>query len=181
MNENGVIRTERQELLPATPTLLRAELAGPDALAAATHAHVPKDWPPDLYDDAAIRWALDWLIWHPEQAAWSFYYFVLPKPAGRTLVGLGGFKGAPTDGAVEIGYSVVGSFQRRGFASEAVRGFVRFAFADRRVERVIAETLPHLVPSIGVLEKCGFAHVGDGSEPGVIRFALPRDGPPPPA
>ena len=38
----------------------------------------------------------------------------------------------------------------------------------------LAETLPELTPSIGVLEKCGFRLIGDGSEPGVIRFELTR-------
>ena len=42
------------------------------------------------------------------------------------------------------------------------------------VQRVIAETLPELTPSIGVLGKCGFRFIGDGAEPGVIRFELTR-------
>jgi RimJ/RimL family protein N-acetyltransferase len=48
-----------------------------------------------------------------------------------------------------------------------------FAFPD--VRRVIAETLPELTPSIGVLRKCGFRFIGEGSEPGVIRFAITRE------
>jgi RimJ/RimL family protein N-acetyltransferase len=57
-----------------------------------------------------------------------------------------------------------------------VRAFISRAFADARVRRVIAETMPNLEPSIGVLTKCGFAFTGDGSEPGVIRFTLDRPG-----
>jgi RimJ/RimL family protein N-acetyltransferase len=40
---------------------------------------------------------------------------------------------------------------------------------------VIAETYPHLTPSIGVMEKCGLAFAGEGSEEGVIRYELPRE------
>ena len=40
--------------------------------------------------------------------------------------------------------------------------------------RIIAETLLDLTPSIGVLEKTGFALVGEGSEDGVIRFQRKR-------
>ncbi len=36
--------------------------------------------------------------------------------------------------------------------------------------RVIAETLPGLIPSSGVLEKTDFKLIGEGSEPGVKRF-----------
>jgi len=42
------------------------------------------------------------------------------------------------------------------------------------VQRAIAEALPELTPSIGVLRKCGFRFIGDGAEPGVIRFELTR-------
>jgi RimJ/RimL family protein N-acetyltransferase len=47
---------------------------------------------------------------------------------------------------------------------------VEQAFMAPGVTCVIAETLPGLVPSIGVLEKLGFSLIGDGSEPGVIRY-----------
>ena len=43
-----------------------------------------------------------------------------------------------------------------------------------RFGRVIAETLPDLFPSIGVLRKIGFSYAGEGSEPGVIRYELRR-------
>jgi RimJ/RimL family protein N-acetyltransferase len=177
MTAAGILRTERLELIPATPEVLRAELRGPAALAGQVGAFVPAGWPPDLYDEAATRWTLDWLATHPEQAGWSFYYFALTDGAAgkRVLVGVGGYKGGPgEDGTVEIGYSVLAQFRRRGIASEAVRAFIARAFADTRVRRVIAETLPHLEPSIGVLTKCGFAFSGDGSEPGVIRYTLNR-------
>jgi RimJ/RimL family protein N-acetyltransferase len=63
---------------------------------------------------------------------------------------------------------------RHGYATEAVRGLVAAAFALPEVRRVLAETLPELTPSIGVLHKCGFRLIGDGSEPGVIRFEITR-------
>ena len=78
------------------------------------------------------------------------------------------------DGTVEIGYGVVAEHQRRGYATETVRAFLAHAFVSPKVRRVIAETYPHLAPSIGVLEKCGFTFIGDGSEPGVIRYEIER-------
>jgi RimJ/RimL family protein N-acetyltransferase len=91
------------------------------------------------------------------------------------LIGSAGYKGPPgKDGTVEVGYGIVSDHQRRGYASEAVRGLVKRAFELPGVRRVIAETYPELVPSIGVLRRCGFELTGDGSEPGVIRFELTR-------
>ncbi|HIC54884.1 MAG TPA: hypothetical protein EYO97_13715 [Gemmatimonadetes bacterium] len=41
---------------------------------------------------------------------------------------------------------------------------------DRDLSERLAETLSDLAPSIAVLHRIGFELVGDGSEPGVIRF-----------
>jgi len=102
------------------------------------------------------------------------YFVVIPNAPERTLIGTAGYKGPPVDGAVEIGYGIVRDHRRLGYASEAVTALLERAFAQRSVEQVVAETMPELVGSIGVLRKAGFSHAGAGSEPGVMRFALPR-------
>jgi [ribosomal protein S5]-alanine N-acetyltransferase len=167
-----MIRAERLDLVPATPALVRADLAGREALAEALGAEVPESWPPELFDEPALRYTLEKLEAGPEQAGWWLYYVVLRE--GPVLVGVAGYKGPPAAGAVEIGYSVVPERRRRGYAAEASAALVARAFERADVERVIAETLPELVPSIGVLERLGFRFVGEGSEPGVIRYALER-------
>jgi RimJ/RimL family protein N-acetyltransferase len=60
-------------------------------------------------------------------------------------------------------------YQNNGYCSEAVAGLVEWAFSQG-VEGVTAETLPELGASIRVLEKNGFAYIGEGSEEGVIRY-----------
>ena len=171
-----MISTERLELVPATAELARAALEGPDALGTPLGSAVPSTWPPEYLDRAAFEFTLERLGEGPEQAGWWLHFVVRPGgPAGRLLIGSAGYKGPPSpDGVVEIGYGIVRDQQRRGFASEAVRGLLRRAFADAAVRRVIAETLPELVGSIGVLSKCGFRLVGEGSEPGIIRYELTR-------
>ncbi|HJR63532.1 MAG TPA: GNAT family protein [Gemmatimonadaceae bacterium] len=169
------IRTARLVLVPSTAELIRAELSGADELGRLLGARRAGDWPPDLYDESAITWWLGLLEGDAESAGWCSYYFVLR--AGEVvpvLIGAGGYKGKPRDGVVEIGYSIVASHQRRGLASEAVAGLVKNAFDFPEVARVIAQTLPELRPSIGVLEKNRFRFVGDGSEPGVILYELTR-------
>ena len=167
-----MIRTARLDLLPATPALARADLAGREALAAALGVEVPGTWPPDLFDAPAIEYALKRLEADPRQAGWWYYYVVLRAEA--VLVGIVGYKGPPVDGTVEIGYGVLAEHQRCGYATEASAALVARAFERPDVDRVVAETLPELAPSIGVMERLGFAFVGEGSEPGVIRYALER-------
>lgn len=175
--------TPRLELLPATVNHLSAELEGNDALAQALAVEVPASWPPELFDKDGIGYMLTWLLAHPADADWGLYYLVrrATPDTARLLIGAGGFKGAPdADGTVEIGYSVLPEHQRQGYATEAVSGWVRFAFASGRVMRVVGQTLPSLQPSIRVLERAGFRFVGTGHDPHapageqVIRYELLR-------
>jgi [ribosomal protein S5]-alanine N-acetyltransferase len=167
-----MIRTSRLDLVPATIDLLRAELEGRDVLSRGLAAIVPPDWPPELYDRSAVEWTLGHLEADSQHAGWLLYYFVLRGEDGGpgTAVGCGGFKGGPSGGSVEVGYSILEGFRRRGFASEAVEGLVRYALAQDGVHRVVAETMPELEPSIRVLERCGFARARDEEDAVVIRF-----------
>lgn len=171
-----MIVTERLELVTATVGLIRAALAGPQSLGASLGAFVPPTWPPEYLDPAALAFTLERLAQGPDQARWWLHFVTLKGGRGeRTLIGSAGYKGPPAaDGTVEVGYGIVSDHRRRGYASEVVRGLLGFAFARPDVRRVIAETLPDLKPSIGVLRKCGFRLIGDGSEHGVIRFELTR-------
>lgn len=171
-----MIVTERLLLVPATPELTRAALAGSSTLAASLRAFVPPTWPPTYLDAPALEYTLERLAEEPDNAGW-WLHFILLKGAGdeHTLIGSGGYKGPPSaDGTVEVGYGIVTDHRRYGYASEATRGLLANAFAMPMVKRAIAETLPELTPSIGVLTKCGFRLIGEGSEPGVIRFELTR-------
>ena len=183
MSDSPVIATERLRLIPATEAHLRASLQGRESLATVIGATIPSSWPPEHFDEAAVRFTLDWLRKHPRDVQWGFYYIELPGTNGATgtLIGAGGFKGAPdSDGIVEIGYSVLPDFQRKGYALEAVNGWIQFAFAQPKVQMICAHTLANGAPSIGVLKKAGFRPVGRGHDPGapagqdVLRFELAR-------
>jgi [ribosomal protein S5]-alanine N-acetyltransferase len=174
---NGVIETARLALIPATPLTTRAALMGREALAQALALHVTESWPPDLLDQSALEYMRDKLELGAEHTGWWLHFVVLRDgPGGGVVIGTAGYKGPPDpdDGTVEIGYSVVRDFQRQGYATETARALVVCAFEVPGIRRVIAETLPGLTPSIGVLRKCGFRFIGDGSEPGVIRYELTR-------
>jgi RimJ/RimL family protein N-acetyltransferase len=158
------VKTQRLELIPATPELLRAELEG--KLAPALNV-VIEEWPPPLSDDRSLRYALQFLEKHPSHVGWMTWYFV--RNEGRVLVGQGGYCGVPSDGMVEVGYSLLPAHQRKGYATEAVQALIERA-AALGVHTICAQTLPSLTPSIRVLERLGFTLAGDGSEPGAIRY-----------
>lgn len=172
-----MIETERLLLLPATIETLRAELANDVArLCTLLGVAAPAEWPPELYDSDAVKFSLDGLEREPSASAWGAHYMSRKCANGGApvLIGATGFKGAPHEGYVEIGYSVLPRERRRGYAREAVGGMVARAFADARVNYVIAHTLPELEASIGVLRKAGFRRAEPSLEPGAIMFMLER-------
>lgn len=171
------ITTDRLELIPANAERARADAQHDAAeLGRLLAARVPEQWPPELTLDVLDFWA-DTLAAHPEQTGWWNWYFVLlgGEPEDRVLVGGGGFGGPPDDGGlIKTGYSVLEPFQRRGIATEAMRALVDWAFEEPGVQTLVAETFPHLAASLGVIANLGLTYVGDGEEPGAIRFGLPR-------
>jgi RimJ/RimL family protein N-acetyltransferase len=167
------LRTERLELIPATLELADADLHNRMEFIHQLKACVLDSWPPPLNDENSMKYTRDYLRANPEAVGWAAWYFVAKKHK-PVVVGQGGFKGVPAAGAVEIGYSLLPVFQKQGYALEAVAALLEWAFRHEEVDRVVAETLPELAPSIRLLEKSGFTNIGKGSEDGVIRFELSR-------
>ncbi len=170
------IITPRMHLIPATLDLLNAELHSAARLSAFIGAYVPANWPPPLYDEPAIRWTIAHLSRPDAETKWYTHYFVLQSQSSApdVVIGSGGYKGPPTpNGMVEIGYSILPEYQRRGLASEAVIGLIRNAFM-KQAKIVAAHTLTGDLASGGVLTKSGFRLVGDGAQEGTVRYELTR-------
>jgi RimJ/RimL family protein N-acetyltransferase len=144
-------------LLIADLPMLDAALEGPDRLSGALGGcEVAAGW--EVFPEAlpAARGAV---VEDGARTRWGTRLFILEEP--RTLVGWGGFKGPPVDGAVELGYAIAPDFRGRGIAGEAVREMLGEAFAAGEVHAVIAHTLPTPGASTRVLEKTGFARDGE--------------------
>jgi ribosomal-protein-alanine N-acetyltransferase len=163
------VRTERTEVRPVTlevaEALLESDpdfplrfgldvadgyLAFPEALPATVHA-LQSGMPP----------------------AWFSYLIIDPRES--VVVGMGGFTGPPSDGVVEIGYSVAPGHRGRGHATDAVRLWLDHA-ARSGVSLVRAHTLPVQSASTAVLEKSGFecvARVDDDETGAVWRWQRP--------
>jgi RimJ/RimL family protein N-acetyltransferase len=171
------IRSERLELIAATAEMVRAEIHDHSGLSKLLQAQVPAGWPPPLNDEASQQWTLKFLLANPDGMGFAYWYITLPDRSaeGKSLVGIVGFKGKPApDGTMEVGYSVMEDRQRQGYGSEATSTMIAWAFGHPEVTRVVAETYPHLRPSIRVMERNGMSFLGNGSEEGVIRYGITR-------
>jgi ribosomal-protein-alanine N-acetyltransferase len=169
--------TPHLELVAATVELAQAEINDLASFVQLLDTPGPNSWPPPLNDEHSQQYFLASLQKaEASDAGWNLWFCIRREP--RELIGNVGFKGGPKDGLVEIGYSMLEMHQRYGYATEAVRGLLSWAFQKPEVQRVVADTLPRLTPSIRVLEKSGFAFVGDGPvEDGMrtIRYELTRE------
>jgi RimJ/RimL family protein N-acetyltransferase len=165
-------------LVSATVALARAEIGDRGEFARLLGASVPDNWPPETAADA-LPLFLSWLKAAPDRLGWFGWYGLAHHDEDRAndvsppvLVGGGGFMGPPRDGAAQMGYSVLPQFQRRGYATEMVRGLVNWALGQQGVVRIVAETEWANPASVRVLEKAGFVSVGPAAEPDGTRFEL---------
>jgi RimJ/RimL family protein N-acetyltransferase len=168
------LRSARLTLVAATLEHVRTELDAPHSLATLLGAEVSDDWPTGEYDRDAMEFFRERLEEGGEAAAgWYGWYAVRAADADgpRALVGAGGYFGPPDDdGRVEIGYSVLPGWQRRGYASEIVRALVAQAFSFPQVRLVVAHTTAANTASVAVLARSGFVQAGSGADPETIRF-----------
>jgi RimJ/RimL family protein N-acetyltransferase len=95
---------------------------------------------------------------------WYAHLFV--DTAAGEVVGFGGFKRPPTDGEVEIGYSVAPSYRGRGVATTATRLMIERA-RSAGVRVVCAHTLAENGPSTAVLRRVGMHKVAELEDPDV--------------
>jgi ribosomal-protein-alanine N-acetyltransferase len=108
---------------------------------------------PDTRDGAAF------LLRHGVE---EFGFYLVVRREDRCVVGEIGFVGPPRDGAVTIGYAIVPSARRRGYATEAIGALTDWALAQPGVGEVRAQTLPDNEASARALIGAGFAELEPG-------------------
>lgn len=166
-----IVRSPRLEIVNGNLEHAKAELSNREKLSELLNAEIPSNWPPPLNDEASMNFFLKYIEENPDSTEFIMWYIILEEDKKRKAIGNIGFKGKPDEtGTIEIGYSIIEEYQQMGFASEAVSAMVDWAFTRPKVERVIAETLENGFPSQKVLRNNSFNYIGQGSEPGVIRF-----------
>ncbi len=96
-------------------------------------------------------------------------WMLLDRESGEPL-GRVGLIRQPVNGAdeFEIGYMEHRPFWRRGLATEAALAVKAYAFAERKLPRVISLIRPENVPSQGVARKLGMAPIGTSEQMGFL-------------
>ena len=112
----------------------------------------------------AYREMLEGSLADPEQ--WEWYAMWIIERTDGTQVGDLCFKGISADSNPEIGYGILEEYRGQGYAAEAVKLALQWAFRHPEVKAVEAETDPDNAASQKVLMKCGFRPMGIVGEEG---------------
>ncbi len=152
-----MVTTERLRIYPTDAAQMKA------AIAAAKDAGLKK----------AYEEMLAGCMAHPEQ--WDWYaMWVIELGDGRRIGDLC-FKGLGRDGVAEIGYGIEEGYRGQGYATEAVRAALGWAFSHPAVVSIEAEAEADNAASQRVLDKCCFQASGLTGGEG-LRFSRRRLG-----
>ncbi len=89
------------------------------------------------------------------------YNFGIEDGESGEIVGMIGLRNINRqDRNAEVGYWIGRSFQRRGYAGEALRLILKFAFTELRLVRVYAVVHQNNVASVKLLDRIGFVREG---------------------
>lgn len=101
-----------------------------------------------------LEFANNQLNQDPENYFWSSPRLIV---VDRLIVGMISFKNSPDlNGSVEIGYGIVPSQQRHGFATQAVKLLVKQGFSKSEIKMIMAYTSTSNLASQKVLSKNQF-------------------------
>lgn len=97
-----------------------------------------------------------------ENFMWHSFWLIVNKK-DRIVIGSADFKDAPNQkGQVEIGYGLGDNFTGNGYMTEAILKMIDWAFSNKEVSEIIAETENDNIKSKSVLTRCGFKEASKG-------------------
>jgi len=95
----------------------------------------------------------------------GFESWIIIEKETNTVIGDTGFKGLPdVNGAADIGYGIIASARRNGYAVEAVNSLIDWAFQQPELRAITASCEPANTGSAKVLKKLGFSFKGTNEE-----------------
>jgi [ribosomal protein S5]-alanine N-acetyltransferase len=158
------VHTARLELTPLAPEAIEALLAGDgEHLKLLTGAAFSPPVAPPPYMADSLPVVLTRLRKVPREARW-WNWLVIRQDTSQA-VGSIAFGGPPgPEGSVLIGYAMYSGYEGQGYATEAVRAMIEWAFAQPEV-RVVRTMAPVWnTPAVHVAEKVGMRPVASDED-----------------
>ncbi|MCM3587442.1 GNAT family N-acetyltransferase [Mesobacillus maritimus] len=154
------IETERLEMITFTADMMEAILNGTAEQEGKIPYQLALGWPMPVYKQF-FAYKIERFRKYPAENEWEG---IIVHKQDQRIIGDMGFKGGPNeDGVIDLGYSIVPSYQGKGYATEMGKAMVEWGRSNSAVQKVIATCHPENLASIRVLEKIGF-HVTKQTE-----------------
>ena len=166
-----VVHTARLDLRPLGFEAVEALLAGDaERLRGLTGARFRTPAPPPYMADA-LPVVRDRLRERPDETPW-WNWLVVDRETGEAAgsVAFGGPVNA--EGAVLVGYAMYGEYEGRGYATEAVKAMVAWAFGHPGVREVRALAPVWNTPALRVAENVGMRPVASEEDDDVGEVLL---------
>jgi ribosomal-protein-alanine N-acetyltransferase len=117
---------------------------------------------PEFFTEERMIWLCNYRIAQIEADPTTAPWLVRVVVSEGHAVGHAGFHGPPDEnGMVEVGYSVVPEFRRRGYAKVIVRAMLERAASEPDVAVVRASISPDNEASLATIAGFGFTKVGE--------------------
>lgn len=171
------IESERLRLIPLTHQLLQllrtSRAAMEQALGIAQSCWQVDEFYQQEIDDAMVNFWLPKTLDNPDKHVWYTDWEIILKSKNLAIGGMG-FNGEPNDkGEAEVGYMIEGGHRNMGFATEALRLMSGWALKQESVRSVVVNTYDYNLPSVRILEKCGFKQFNKAGD-GLLSFSLTK-------
>lgn len=164
------IYTERLQLIPVSFEIAEQIRNGDFFIKNKSHIRSTALWPDDDFLDILpkIIQKLKSISDHK-----GFTSYLVVKKEDRTVIGDVGFKTPPNEaGEVDIGYGLISSERKKGYATEAVNALVNWAFEQKDVKVITADCKMDNEASIKVLKKTGAIRIS--VQHGMINWKIER-------
>ena len=158
------VHTARLELTPLDADAIQALLAGDaERLKQLTGAAFPQPVGPPPYMADSLPVVGTRLRKSPVEAPW--WNWLVVRQEDKEAVGAVAFGGMPdAAGAALIGYAMYPGHEGRGYATEAVKAMIEWAFAQPGVNTVRALAPVWNTPAVHVAEKVGMRPVSSDED-----------------
>lgn len=142
--------TPRLRLEPITRALGEAASGGPDGLASALGADVPREWAPGGMRLLSAARRNSWTNAAPTRA------IVIHEGDERVIGDIRFEPVALAPDTIELGYGILAAYRQQGYAVEASTRILSWLFDEARVTRVIAGCDMRNRASVRTLRRLGF-------------------------
>ncbi|WP_088838907.1 MULTISPECIES: GNAT family N-acetyltransferase [unclassified Listeria] len=149
------LETRRLLLIEYTFEMIEATIKGISELEKVTGYDVSEEWPGiDFF--FYLPYVLENVKNKPEMTKWT--KLVVLKEEGIVIGEIGGQGNPDETGEIELGYSIVESYQGHGYMKEALAEMVLWLVAQKKITRIFARSFEHNLASIHVLQGTGFKY-----------------------